>query len=63
MNSKIGTNNYLSGFLNTFSNIVNSKTCFKSLNGTLLDKCFQVNLNLSVKLVQLKQNSVIVTKS
>ena len=33
------TNNYLCDFIDTFSltNIVNSKTCFKTLNGTLLD--------------------------
>ena len=33
------TNNYLCGFIDTFSltNIVNSKTNFKTLNGTLLD--------------------------
>ena len=38
-NSKMDTNNYLSDFINTFSltNIVNCKTCFKTLNGTLLD--------------------------
>ena len=33
------TNNYLCDFIDTFSltDIVNSKTCFKTLNGTLLD--------------------------
>ena len=33
------TNNYLCDFIDTFSltNIINSKTCFKTLNGTLLD--------------------------
>ena len=38
-NSKMDTNNYLNDFIDTFSlaNIVNSKTCFKTLNGTLLD--------------------------
>ena len=36
---KMDTNNYLSDFIDTFSltDIVNSKTCFKTLNGTLLD--------------------------
>ena len=38
-NSKMEANNYLCDFIDTFSltNIVNSKTCFKNLNGTLLD--------------------------
>ena len=38
-NSKIDINNCLSNFIDTFSltNMVNSKTCFKTLNGTLLD--------------------------
>ena len=33
------TNDYLCGFIDTVSltNIVTSKTCFKTLNGTLLD--------------------------
>ena len=33
------TNNYLCDFIDTFSltDMVNSKTCFKTLNGTLLD--------------------------
>ena len=36
---KMDTNNYLSDFIDTFSltDIVNSKTCFKTLNGTLPD--------------------------
>ena len=45
-------NNYLHDFLDNFSlqNIVNLKTCFKSVSGTILDimltnkpKCFQKN--------------------
>ena len=38
-NSKMDTNSYLSDFIDNFSltNIVNSKTCFKTLNGALLD--------------------------
>ena len=38
-NSKMDTNNYLCDFTDIFSltNIVNSKTCFKTLNETLLD--------------------------
>ena len=38
-NIKMGINNYLCDFIDTISltNIVNSKTCFKTLNGTLLD--------------------------
>ena len=38
-NIKMDTNNYLCDFIDTFTitNIVKSKTCFKTLNGTLLD--------------------------
>ena len=38
-NIKMDANNYLCDFIDTFTitNIVKSKTCFKSLNGTLLD--------------------------
>ena len=41
-NIKMDTNNYLCDFSGTFSltNIVNSKTCFKTFNGTLLDLMF-----------------------
>ena len=36
---KMDTNNYLSEFIDTFplTNKVNSKTCFKTLNGTLFN--------------------------
>ena len=58
-NIKMDTNNYLCDFIDTSSltNIVNSKTCFKTFKPYL-----QTNLNLSVKLVPLKQDSVIATK-
>ena len=38
-NIKMDTNNFLCDFIDTFSltNIINSKTCFKTLNGTLPD--------------------------
>ena len=38
-NSKMDANNYLCEFIDSFSltNIVNSKTCFETLNGILLD--------------------------
>ena len=63
-NSKIETNNYLGDFTDTFSltNIVNSKTCFKCLNGTLLDIMLTNKPNVSVKLVPLKQASVFAQK-
>ena len=53
-NSKMDTNNYLYYFIDIFSltNIVNSKTCFKTVNRIFLD----------VKLVPLKQDSLTATK-
>ena len=38
-NIKMDANNYLCDFIDAFTitNIVKSKTCFKTLNGTLLD--------------------------
>ena len=58
------TNNYLSDFIDTFSltNIVNCKTCFKTLNGTLLDIMLTNKPKSFYKLVPLKHDSVIATK-
>ena len=41
---KKDTNNYLHDIIDSFSltNIVNSKTCFKTFNGTLLELMFKI---------------------
>ena len=62
--SKMDKNSYLSELIDTFSltSIVNSKTCFKILNGTLPDIMLTNKPKSFCKLVPLKQDSVSATK-
>ena len=62
--SKMDTNNYLCNFIEAFSltNIVNSKTCFTTLKGTLLDLMLTSKPKPFCKTCTIEQDSVIATK-